>query len=400
MQLEAVLNYSREVGMKLNYSELERQYGVNRKKIRKMHLDLDNKPSTRNKGSIFDKYRDLIIQELNVPGATMAGIHRYLVKNVDETLNYSSMKYYIWRNKLKESVKTTETMRFETDFGHQAQVDWKENIKMISRHGEVFVINVFVMILSASKRKYFEITLSKNQYVLKNCIINAFEFFDGVPKEVLFDNMRTVAHISNNQNTINHKFKAFSNDLGFNPRLCPVRSPQTKGKVETQMKFLDDLKLYNHEFDSFEDLKEIVDYLQKLVNNQVSQAHNQIPNIVYLKEKEYLKPLNTKFAKTLKSSIDTRKVSNESLLSYKGNKYSVPIEFINKHVFAEPVNNELHIYYNTSLIAIHQLSNKKINYHKNHYEKLVKTYSSFDSDDYVDEIVENNLLNFDKIGGN
>lgn len=399
MQLEAVLNYSREVGLKLNYSELERQYGVSRKKIKKMHMGEYDKPNIREKKSSLDKYRDLIIEKLSIPGSTAAGIHRYMVKNVDETIKYNTLKHYIWKHNLKGKAKSKETMRFETDFGHQAQVDWKENVKLISKHGEIFVVNVFVMILSASRRKYFELTVSKNQYVLKNCIINAFEFFGGVPNEVLFDNMRTVADIKDGHRKVNRKLKSFADDLGFKPRLCPVRSPQTKGKVESQMKYLDDLKLYNEEFESFDDLNNIVKNLQKTVNNQISQAHNQIPNLLYLKEKEYLNPMNVKFAKTLKSPLDTHKVSNESLISYKGNKYSVPVEFINKRVFIEPLNDELYVYYNTSLIAIHQLSNNKINFQKNHYEDIVRSYSSFD-DDYVDDIVTNNLLNFDRIGEN
>lgn len=399
MQLETVLTYSREVGLKLNYSELERKYGVNRKKIKKMHLGIDYKKINRERESVYDKYRDLIIEKLSIPGVTIAGIHRYLINNIDDTLKYNSLKHYVWKHKLKESTKTSEVMRFETDYGHQAQVDWKENVKLISRHGEILIVNIFVMILSASRRKYFEITLSKNQYILKNCIINAFEFFGGTTYEVLFDNMRTVADISNSEIHINTKFKKFADDLGFIPKLCKVRRPQTKGKVESQMKFLDDLKLYDNEFDSFDDLKNIVAKLQKTINNQISQAHNQIPNLVFLKEKEYLKPLNVKFAKTLKSTLDTHKVSNESLISYKGNKYSVPIEFINKRVFIEPINDELYIYYNTSLIAIHQLSKNKLNYQTKHYKDIVRTYSSFD-DDYLDDIVSNNLQNFDRIGEN
>jgi|LGOV01.1.fsa_nt_gb transposase len=397
MQLEAIINYSREVGLKLNYSELERKYGVNRKKIKKMHLGEKDIPKTRNRKSHLDQYRDLIIDKLSIPGVTMAGIYRYLSSNFEIKVTYNTMKHYIWKNKLKDSVKKKEVMRFETEFGHQAQVDWKENIKLISKHGEVFVVNVFAMILSASRRKYFELTLSKNQYVLKNCIVNAFEFFGGVPTEVLFDNMRTVADINDGKKRVNRKFLSFAEDLGFITKLCKVRRPQTKGKVESQMKFLDDLKIYNNEFESFDDLKVIVNNLQYTVNNQVSQAHNQIPNLVYLKEKEYLKPLNMKFARTLKSNLNTHKVSNECLISFKGNKYSVPIKFINKRVFIEPVNDELYIYYNTSLIAIHQLSNNKINYQKNHYTDIVRTYDSFD-DDYVDNIVTNNLLNFDRIG--
>ena len=63
---------------------------------------------------------------------------------------------------------------------------------MTSRNGEVFVINIFHLVLKFSRYSYIELTLSKEQPIVLRCLINAFHFFGGVPKRILFDNMATV----------------------------------------------------------------------------------------------------------------------------------------------------------------------------------------------------------------
>ncbi len=48
------------------------------------------------------------------------------------------------------------------------------------------------MILGASRVKYVEFTSRCDLNSLQRCIVNAFSYFGGVPKEILTDNMKTV----------------------------------------------------------------------------------------------------------------------------------------------------------------------------------------------------------------
>lgn len=43
---------------------------------------------------------------------------------------------------------------------------------------------------------------------------------------------------------VNTKFAQFAKDFGFKVKLCIVGRPQTKGKVETTMKLLDEIHAY------------------------------------------------------------------------------------------------------------------------------------------------------------
>ena len=62
-----------------------------------------------------------------------------------------------------------------------------------------------------------------------------------------------------------------------------------------------------------------------------------------------------------------QKVPETILISYKGNKYSVPDEYIGKFVDIYPENDELLIYCGNKLIATHNISQKEVNYAPEHY---------------------------------
>ena len=55
----------------------------------------------------------------------------------------------------------------------------------------------------------------------------------------------------------------------------------------------------------------------------------------------------------------TANVHKDSLINYKNCKYSVPSKYINKTVTLQVIKDELHIYFNTDLISIHKISDKK-----------------------------------------
>ena len=66
---------------------------------------------------------------------------------------------------------------------------------------------------------------------------------------------------------VNSKFVAFAKDYNFKVRPCIAGRPRTKGKVETQMKFLDEIYAYQGQLT----LKELYQFIEKLMN-RVNQS--------------------------------------------------------------------------------------------------------------------------------
>lgn len=127
-------------------------------------------------------------------------------------------------------------VRFETAPGHQAQMDWGEY-----RVGDEKVY-AFVGVLGYSRWMYFEYVTSMRSEVLMACHRRMFGAFGGVPREVLYDNMKTVVTHRNAYGRGQHRFhdgiRALAAECGYRPRLCRPCRPQTKGKVERAIDYI------------------------------------------------------------------------------------------------------------------------------------------------------------------
>lgn len=97
------------------------------------------------------------------------------------------------------------------------------------------------MILSASRVKYIEFVKHCDLRSMERCILNAFRYFGGAPEEVLTDNMKTLVIRRETDKIIwNLQFADFAVDIRFPSKVCNIRRPQTKGKVERLVYYVKD----------------------------------------------------------------------------------------------------------------------------------------------------------------
>lgn len=206
--------------------------------------------------------------------------------------------------------------------------------------------------------------------------------------------MASVVDLKDGRRHINNQMKAFADDFHFKIRLAKPRHPYTKGKVETINKFLDWLLPYEGEFETEQELIMILKDINDRVNKSICQATNLPPLLLFQKEKEYLQSLpNQKVIESYLSHDRQIKVQKDSMINYKNSKYSVPPAYIGKNVWIKHISDKLYIYYNTEEIAVHKISNKKLNYNKEHYADLLSKVIS--DKDYVSALAETNLKQMD-----
>ena len=295
-QLTAELNVMDFTKSKPNYADLARKYGVDYRTVKKYHEGYKGKPRNRAKPSRLDPYKELIIEKLSIPRISRKGVYEFLIDQYgdSEIGSYSNFKAYCKKHKLKPSKGDASGgggTRYETDPADMAECDWKENMILASRSGETFAVNIFHLVLKFSRFSYIELTLSKEQPIVFRCLINAFKFYGGVPKRILFDNMSTVMNTNVKPKRINHKMVQFAKDMNFKVESCKARHAYTKGTNEARNKIMDWLRSYHGEFDSIEELQEIVDKLNVKMNTNICQGTGMSPCLLFIKEKEYLTPL-------------------------------------------------------------------------------------------------------------
>lgn len=389
-KLKQELMIMKTENMKPNYSELARLHKCDRRTVKKYDQGYEGKPLNRNKESKLDKYKEDIKCKLELPGSTIKGTYEYFKEKDKNIGNYSNFYKYTIKNKFNRKNNNKFHPRYETDFGRQLQFDWKEDIKMYNKYGEIFEFNIFSSTLSASRLHIFIYSKFKTRIDVQRCLVQTFKYIGGIPDETLTDNMSSI--VETKKKEFYKDFISFSKDIGFIPKKCKPRHAYTKGKDESCNRFLSWLIPYNGEFETEEELIKIVEQINLKVNKQINETIGVSPIMLFQKEKEYLKPLpNNKILNSYLYDTVTIKVSNESLFYYKGSKYSVPIKFINHTLSLREENNKLYVYYNKDLITIHEISNKYINYKKEHYEEgltrilINKTYEE------IDEISRKNL---------
>ena len=315
--------------------------------------------------------------------------------------SYETVKKFVREYKKEQTNKAV--LRILSTPAVQAQVDWKESMKLLTKDGKEIEFNIFLYVLSYSKFKYLELTTDRTQITLFKCLINAFKYCNNsIPKEIWFDNMKTVVkehNIKTGVTVFNESFLVFSKDIGFTPIACRPYRPQTKGIVENVAKIMDRLKVYNKEINDINDIKDLVNDLNIKLNNEISQATNDKPINLFEKEKEYLLPIGNKDLLTNYESRQTRKVSIESLITFSGCKYSLPTEYIGKTVEIEFNSKKLSVYYNKNLVTCHEITNKIYNYHREHLIAIMKSdvYKNKD-DDYIKKAADERLQSYDKLG--
>jgi len=386
--------------IKPNFSEIARRMNCDRRTVANYYKgNTSNTRKATEKKSLLDDYKAIVEEKVDNCSASAMAIYRFIEKKGYQG-KYGLVKKHV--RQYKDTQTRKASIRFETMPGYQGQVDWKERKKMVSKHGEIFEINIFLYVLGYSRIKYLELTFDRQQTTLFKCLLNAFVYSGGMPKQVLFDNMKTVVDQSRTHMSsvvLNKRFRHFASDVGFEPMACMPYRPQTKGKVEALAKLTNRLDVYNYEFEDEKELSQIVVMINHDLNNEVSQAVGQKPIDRLKKEKEYLMSLpSDQIIETYTSLQKTYSVSKESMITYKGNKYSVPTYYIGKKLKVKVKDSLLEIFYETELIATHKTSERFLNYKKPHVIEILKTDAfRYKDDSEIEDFVENNLKSFDML---
>ena len=366
------------LNIKPNFAALGREYGCDYRTAKIRYYEELNKekgiePKIKIRKHIIDEYKEIIINKLEtIPGITAYSIYYFLKVEKKYKGSYESIKKFVRENKDKR--KQPASIRVEPIIGKVAQVDWKEDFKLINKTGELFTINLFLMRLHYSKKFYARLTIDKKRDEVKTCIIESLEYFNGSPREIWFDNMSTVMVKEGKHKKVHNEIKQLGSDIGFQPILCQARRPKTKGTVENLAKLCDRLLSYNNEFETLDDLIKIVNKFNEECGKDKSQAHNKIVNDVFENEKKYLIPLpNKNILERYKQTIEYRKVTQNSMIVYRGNRYSVPTRFIGSYLGIRIIDNQVNIYDNTELIRCHMVSDNNLNYNSEDKKEILKS---------------------------
>jgi transposase len=248
-------------------------------------------------------------------------------------------------------------IRFESLPGHQCQIDWG-HFGSLTYGTTTRKLYCMAAIESHSRLLYLEFTHSQRQETLHRCLLNAFRYFNGTPKELVHDNMITaVIEREGPLTRFNEAFLQFLMPFKIVPIACNVASPHEKGKVEKG-----GIHYIRYNFWPLRSFKDLTD-----VQVQANHWRDHVANVrVHSSTGE--KPIDRFKAEAMRPLPDLLpdcrdtaicKVYPDFSIRFDGNFYTVPPWAIDKEVVAKANHHTLTIYYQDKPIATHTRSWEK-----------------------------------------
>jgi transposase len=335
----------------LSVSEIARQLDVDRKTVRKYLRQAPRDYERKPKSWKLDPWRPYLRErwEQGVHNASRLFLEMQK-RGYGGCLTQVKKVVRPWRSEGQERA----FVRFETAPGEQAQMDWGHFGNWDGKR-----LYGFALTLCWSRMRYVEFTQRQDAETLLNCMVHAFEFFGGVTATVLTDNMKTVVlDRVDGQPRFHPKLLDFASYSGFVPRVCRPYRPETKGKIESTIRFIKSSFWPGLSFDSLAELNRQTRAWCEEVNRRVHGTTREVPLERFAREG--LTPLNGQPAYDT-SYVSHRQVAKDCLFSYRGNRYSVPHRFAGQSVLVrEPLDGGLlRAFHQQDLVAEHSLAEGK-----------------------------------------
>jgi len=194
--------------------------------------------------STIDQWRDAIEKKL-ANGAGPTPIHDYLrLHKPDYDGSLSAVKRLCLRIKRESGPKEDDVaIPVETSPGEVAQVDFGYVGKCYDpSRGVLRKAWVFVMTLGYSRYMFCEIVFDQKIQTWLDLHVQAFEFLGGVPKVIVPDNLKAAviraAFGIDDDAVLNRSYRELARYYGFQIDPTPPRSPEKKGKVERDVRYV------------------------------------------------------------------------------------------------------------------------------------------------------------------
>lgn len=328
------------------------------------------------------------IQEwLDEPWMTVTQINRLLAER-SIAVSETSLRRY-----LKKYFATTpvSTMHLTTEPGKEAQVDFGYVGKLYdTKTKKDRKAYVFVMSMSHSRHRYVEFVFKQDSKTWLQCHINAFNYFGGVPRAILLDNLKAGVLSANVYDPIlNKAYTELSRHYDFIIDPCKARTPEHKGKVERSIRIIKEQLIAGRQYhDIHEANAKAKEWCQHDIGQRVCRSTGQKPMEAFETEKSSLLPLPKEIfdIPTWQQAI----IHRDNHLVYGGNFYSAPYQHIGSEVLVRAGLKTVQIYKDHKLIKTHILVSGKGNWQTddNDYPKRIRIYLEQDRSNCLERAKE------------
>jgi transposase len=339
--------------LKESKKSIARALGLDVRTVRKVLRQSQPRPYERKKrgSAALAPYLDFIRGRLEAVGYCARSIFEELQGRGYEG-SYDAVKRIV--SPLRKEAFPEATVRFETPPGRQAQVDWGQAWTTLEEKSAK--VHLFVFTLGYSRRMYATATRDEKLPTFLRGHVEAFDLFGGVPHEIVYDNLKSVVlarDFEGSRIQWNAQFWDFCRYYGFRPRPHRPYWPQTKGKVESGIKYVKRF-LRGKAFVSLAHLNDVLaEWIACVADQRIHGTTHRRPAEMFPEERDLLLRHHGKPAYTIQNRA-VRIVSRDCLVAFETNRYSVPMALVGRQVEVQAEDDHIRIFHKGELRVTHE----------------------------------------------
>ena len=344
----------------LSQRAIARKLGVSRNTVKK-YLDdpghVFRQPAVRQRSSLLDPYIGNIQAWLEEDSYYRATLIYDRLSAMGFAGSYEIVKRKV--RELKDEFQKVAYLRFETEPGYQAQVDFGE-FQVEHADGRVEKLYMFAMILGYSRKVYAELIPRCDLPTFLDCHMRAFEHFGGVPSQILYDRMKNV-YIGKlaGKHKFNDSLVGFALHYGFKPEVAPAYAAWVKGKIERPYNFIREGFWRGYGYVCLKSAN--ADLMAWLIKKD-QRVHGTVHEVVaqrFEREKPHLHALpQLPFDTSWRLS---RKVYKDCTLRFECNSFVVPHRLVGKQLTLRVKDNHMRIFDDNRLVVSYTVPETKGN---------------------------------------
>ncbi len=351
----------------MSIREIARKFRHSRKTVRKV-LKSNGQPNPYPKrateqapvlGPYHERIREILEDDKQQPVKqrhTASQIFRRISKEDKYKGGYDAVKRFVRNERISQGILATETFiplerhpgeRVECDFG-KAYIDFPEGRRRVS---------ILVMNWTWSNRPFAIAMPTERSEAILAGMVRGFEYFGCIPREVWWDNPKTVATsiLTGRQRTLHPRYLALSSHYVFDPCFCMPAKGNEKGSAENRVKSTQ--KIWCTPIPQMRDMDELNGYLLKMCDAELEKKRDRSDLTIgqcFEQDRAASVPLpRHRFDPYVPAEAS---VDKYQLIRYDNVEYSVPLECLLQKVAVKVYFDRIDIACRGETVASHPRS--------------------------------------------
>ena len=304
------------------------------------------------RGSRLDPFKPFIVETLERHPRLRATRMMSMIESRGYEGGIAQLRRYV--REVRPAGSREGYLRTDAMAGEQAQVDWG-HFGLVEVEGTQRRLSCFVMVLAYSRAMFARFTLDQSMESFLRAHAEAFEHFGGVPRVVLYDNLKSVVLERAGEHVRFHdRILELAGHYHFEPRPCAPYRPNEKGKVERAIQYVRGSFFEARRVSELSVLQdEIGEWIETVAHARTHPTDPERKPVSAMLELERPRLLPLPAHRPPLHLVRPVRSGKQPYVTFDGNQYSIPHALVRRPLTLVATEHEIRLLEGTDEVARH-----------------------------------------------